>query len=37
MGGKKANAAYWFYGKDKGEWVSSKYYMQELPDWVELF
>lgn len=37
MGGKKANAAYWFYGKDKGEWVSSKYYMQELPDWVNSF
>ena len=37
MGGRKANAAYWFYGKDKGEWVSSKYYMQELPDWVNSF
>ena len=37
MGGKKANAAYWFYGKDKGEWVSSKYYMQELPNWVNSF
>ena len=37
MGGKKANAAYWFYGKDKGEWVSSKYYMEELPKWVNNF
>jgi predicted AlkP superfamily pyrophosphatase or phosphodiesterase len=37
MGGRKANAAYWFYGKDKGEWVSSKYYMEELPDWVDNF
>ncbi|MDA9356723.1 alkaline phosphatase family protein [Flavobacteriaceae bacterium] len=37
MGGKKANAAYWFYGKDDGEWVSSKYYMDELPDWVNSF
>ena len=37
MGGKKANAAYWFYGKDKGEWVSSKYYMEELPEWVDNF
>ncbi len=35
MGGRKANAAYWFYGKDKGEWVSSKYYMEELPEWVD--
>jgi len=37
MGGKNANAAYWFYGKDKGEWVSSKYYMNELPKWVTSF
>ncbi|MDB2349902.1 alkaline phosphatase family protein [Flavobacteriaceae bacterium] len=37
MGGRKANAAYWFYGKDKGEWVSSKYYMEELPEWVDKF
>ena len=37
MGGRKANAAYWFYGKDKGEWVSSKYYMEELPEWVDNF
>ena len=37
MGGKNANAAYWFYGKDKGEWVSSKFYMKELPKWVNDF
>jgi len=37
MGGRNANAAYWFYGKDKGEWVSSKYYMSELPEWVTSF
>ena len=37
MGGKNANAAYWFYGKDKGEWVSSKYYMNKLPEWVTSF
>ena len=37
MGGKNANAAYWFYGKDKGEWITSSYYMDELPDWVKTF
>jgi predicted AlkP superfamily pyrophosphatase or phosphodiesterase len=37
MGVKNANAAYWFYGKDKGEWVSSKYYMNKLPEWVTSF
>ena len=34
MGGKNANAAYWFYGKNKGEWITSSYYMNELPSWV---
>ena len=37
MGGRNANAAYWFFGKDKGEWVSSNYYMDELPKWVTDF
>ena len=37
MGGRKADAAYWFFGKDKGEWVSSNYYMKELPKWVTKF
>jgi len=37
MGGKNANASYWFYGKDKGEWITSSYYMDELPDWVKDF
>ncbi|WP_224488995.1 alkaline phosphatase PafA [Robertkochia flava] len=29
--------AYWFHGKDEGRWVSSTYYMNELPRWVEKF
>jgi len=32
--GHTANAAYWFDGGDKGEWISSSYYMNSLPDWV---
>ena len=37
MGGKNANAAYWFYGKNKGEWITSSFYMNELPSWVKKF
>ena len=37
MGGKNANASYWFYGKDAGEWITSSYYMKELPSWVKTF
>ena len=37
MGGKNANAAYWFYGKNKGEWITSSYYMNDLPSWVREF
>ncbi|UII74891.1 alkaline phosphatase family protein [Flagellimonas sp. HMM57] len=33
-GGHMANAAYWFEGDNKGKWISSSYYMQELPKWV---
>jgi predicted AlkP superfamily pyrophosphatase or phosphodiesterase len=35
-GGKKADAAYWFDGKT-GNWISSTYYMQQLPKWVSEF
>ncbi len=34
-GGYTANAAYWFHGNDEGNWVSSSYYMDELPAWVK--
>ncbi len=33
-GGFNADAAYWFYGKSQGSWISSSYYMQKLPNWV---
>ncbi|SFW33646.1 Predicted pyrophosphatase or phosphodiesterase, AlkP superfamily [Sinomicrobium oceani] len=35
--GHAANAAYWFHGKDEGKWITSSYYMKELPEWVEKF
>jgi len=36
-GGHTANAAYWFHGDDEGVWISSSYYMKELPKWVSDF
>jgi len=33
-GGHTANAAYWFNGSNEGNWISSSYYMSELPKWV---
>lgn len=33
-GGHTANAAYWFYGGKEGNWISSSFYMDALPDWV---
>lgn len=35
--GHTANAAYWFQGKEEGNWVSSSFYMNELPVWVKTF
>lgn len=35
--GHSANAAYWFRGKDEGNFISSTYYMKDLPKWVEGF
>lgn len=31
--GHLANAAYWFYS-ESGNWVTSSYYMKELPQWM---
>lgn len=31
--GHSANAAYWYDGKS-GNWISSSYYMQSLPNWL---
>ncbi|MEN8788845.1 MAG: alkaline phosphatase PafA [Flavobacteriaceae bacterium] len=36
-GGFTANAAYWFYGQSEGKWISSSYYMDDLPQWVRDF
>ena len=33
-GGHTANAAYWFHGADEGRWITSSYYMSQLPKWV---
>ncbi|MDO7170790.1 alkaline phosphatase PafA [Mariniflexile sp. AS56] len=35
--GHTANAAYWFYGKDKGYFITSSFYMNSLPNWVNEF
>ena len=35
--GHTANAAYWFHGQDEGNWISSDFYMDKLPLWVEDF
>lgn len=36
-GGHTANAAYWFHGHSEGTWVSSSFYMDQLPEWVRSF
>ncbi|NKI28142.1 alkaline phosphatase family protein [Arenibacter sp. 6A1] len=36
-GGHSANAAYWFHGENEGNWITSSYYMDELPKWVSDF
>ncbi|WP_166967869.1 alkaline phosphatase PafA [Yeosuana marina] len=35
--GHTANAAYWFQGKNEGNWISSTFYIKELPKWVTNF
>lgn len=35
--GHNPTAAYWFIGKDEGNFVSSSYYLDTLPDWVNHF
>lgn len=35
--GHTANAAYWFDGGLKGQWISSSFYLDELPTWVKKF
>lgn len=33
-GGHSADAAYWFEGGESGNWITSSYYMEQLPKWV---
>ena len=35
--GHSANAAYWFHGAGEGNWITSNYYMNDLPEWVKKF
>ncbi|WP_042249682.1 alkaline phosphatase family protein, partial [Jejuia pallidilutea] len=35
--GHSANAAYWFQGGQEGNWISSTFYMDALPKWVNNF
>lgn len=35
--GHTANAAYWFHGADEGLWITSDFYREELPEWVNEF
>jgi predicted AlkP superfamily pyrophosphatase or phosphodiesterase len=35
--GHTANAAYWFDGGSVGNWISSSFYMDSLPNWVNEF
>jgi len=32
--GHSADGAFWFYGKEKGHFISSTYYVEELPQWA---
>jgi predicted AlkP superfamily pyrophosphatase or phosphodiesterase len=34
--GRSADAAYW-YEAESGQWITSSYYMQEIPAWVKKF
>ena len=35
--GHAADAAYWFEGSDQGNFISSSFYMEQLPQWVTDF
>jgi predicted AlkP superfamily pyrophosphatase or phosphodiesterase len=35
--GHTANAAYWFHGGNEGNWITSTFYVNELPQWVKDF
>lgn len=33
--GRTADAAYWFIGSNEGNWATSSWYMNDLPQWVK--
>ncbi len=33
-GGHTSNGSYWFVGRNEGKFITSSFYMEELPDWV---
>jgi len=35
--GHAADGSYWFQGKDEGKFITSSYYMESLPKWVQDF
>ena len=35
--GHTANAAYWYDGGNKNQWITSSFYMEELPNWTTEF
>ena len=35
--GHTADGAYWFHGKDEGVWITSTFYRDNLPQWVNDF
>ena len=35
--GHAANAAYWFHGNEEGHFITSSFYMENLPEWVSDF
>ncbi len=35
--GHNADAAYWFHGADEAKWISSSFYLNDLPKWVKDF
>lgn len=36
-GGHTSNGSYWFLGQDEGKFITSAFYVESLPDWVEKF
>lgn len=35
--GHTGNGAFWYEGKNDNKWITSSYYMDELPEWVKNF